>query len=149
MATQDNEKVRIDKWLWAVRIFKTRSQASEACKKSKILVHDEPVKPSYQLKTGETITVKTSPLITRTFQVKGLLEKRVSAKIAVDYVEETTPPEAFEKLKAIKNNPFAVRDRGTGRPTKRDRRTIERLKGIYDNEDRVKLDSDTDEEDED
>jgi ribosome-associated heat shock protein Hsp15 len=124
---EEKRNIRIDKWLWAVRLFKTRSQATEACKKSKVFVQGEPVKPSYTLKIGQSVELKT-PYIIRTFTVKGLLEKRVSAKLAVNFVEETTPPEEFEKLKAIKNNPFAVRDRGTGRPTKRDRRIIQRLK---------------------
>lgn len=127
MEDKINNNIRIDKWLWAVRLFKTRSQATEACKKHRILVNGQPVKPSYTPKIGETVELKTSTFLSRTFEVKGLLEKRVSAKIAVDFVEETTPPEIFEQMAAIRNNPFSVRDRGTGRPTKKDRRQIDDL----------------------
>jgi ribosome-associated heat shock protein Hsp15 len=128
MDLKNKKNIRIDKWLWAVRLFKTRSQASEACKKNRVTIAGEPVKPSYTVKIGETIAVKNSPLITRTFMVKGLLEKRVSAKLAVGFVTETTAPEVFEQLEAIRNNPFGLREKGMGRPTKKDRRQIEQLK---------------------
>jgi ribosome-associated heat shock protein Hsp15 len=124
---EPEKNVRIDKWLWAVRIFKTRSIATDACKKSKVFINDISVKPSHIVKIGEVIAVK-QPFITRTFKVLGMLEKRVSAKLAKDFVEETTPVEEFDKLKAIRNNPLAFRERGSGRPTKKDRRKIERLK---------------------
>jgi ribosome-associated heat shock protein Hsp15 len=121
---------RIDKWLWAVRIFKTRSMASNACKGGKVVIGENSIKPSHMVKIGEEIKINGGPFgpITRTFQVKGLLEKRVSAKLAKEFVEETTPPEEFEKLKALKNSPLGFRERGTGRPTKKDRRKIEQLK---------------------
>jgi len=124
-------KVRMDQWLSAVRVFKTRSQAADACKKGKVLIDGNSVKPSQPVKIGETIQVKMTGIL-RTFLVKGLLAKRVSAKIAVDYVEETTPPEEFERLREIRNNPFALRDRGAGRPTKRERGDLDRLKDIFD-----------------
>lgn len=127
MESKNNEHIRIDKWLWAVRIFKTRNMAANACKKSKVLLNGSNVKPSHTVKIGDVIEVRHS-IITRTFNVKGLLEKRVSAKIAVDYVEETTPPEEFKKLRVIRDNPFAFREKGTGRPTKKDRREITRLR---------------------
>ncbi len=127
MDSNTKNNVRLDKWLWAVRIFKTRSQAAEACKSNKVLVNGEPTKSSYSVKIGETILLK-NPFITRTFLVKGLLEKRVSAKVAVDFVTETTPAEAFEMMTSIKNNRVAIRDRGAGRPTKKDRRLIEKLR---------------------
>ena len=126
----NKSSTRIDKWLWAVRIFKTRSQATDACKKSRVAIEGEPVKPSYSVKIGQSVEVKINSFLTRTFTVRGILEKRVSAKIAVEYVEETTPPEVYEELEAIRNNPFAVRDRGMGRPTKRDRRRTNHLKDI-------------------
>lgn len=129
MESKNNEHIRIDKWLWAVRIFKTRNMAANACKKSKVLLNGRNVKPSHTVKIGDVIEVR-SAIINRTFNVKGLLEKRVSAKIAVDYVEETTPPEEFKKLRVIKDTPFALRERGTGRPTKKDRRITNRLKNI-------------------
>jgi ribosome-associated heat shock protein Hsp15 len=121
------KNIRIDRWLWAVRIFKSRSMASSACKNSKVSINETSVKPSYSVKIGDVIEVKHPP-ITRIFKVIGLLEKRVSAKIAKDFVEEITPEEEFQKLKAIRNNPLAFREKGTGRPTKRDRRNIDRLR---------------------
>ncbi len=123
---EQEKSIRIDKWLWAVRIFKTRSMATNACKNNKVSINETSVKPSHTVKIGDVIEVKHPP-ITRTFKVIGLLEKRVSAKIAKDFVEEITPAEEFEKLKAIRNNPLALREKGTGRPTKRERRKIDRL----------------------
>ncbi len=123
------DKVRMDQWLAAVRIFKTRSQAANACKKGKVIVKGSGVKPSYAVKVGEVIVVKGSP-INRTYRVKGLLEKRVSARLAAGYVEETTPTEELEKLKAVRTFPAGLREKGSGRPTKRERRDIDRLKKI-------------------
>jgi len=128
--TDTNEKIRIDKWLWAARLFKTRSQAAEACKKGKILVNSNDIKPSYTVKIGDTIHVKFPPIM-RTYLVKGLIENRVSAKIALEFVEETTPASELEKLKLAKTTMVAPRERGTGRPTKKERRDIDR---IMDNE---------------
>lgn len=119
--------IRIDKWLWAVRVFKTRNLATEACKNGKIMINGHPVKASHVVKIGEVIEYKSPPII-RTFQVTGLLHKRVSAKIAIDFVKELTPPEEFEKFKAFHDDPLAFRPRGTGRPTKRERRHINNLK---------------------
>lgn len=124
---EQEKSIRIDKWLWAVRIFKTRSMATNACKNSKVFIKETSVKPSHTVKIGDVIAVK-HPQITRTFKVIGLLEKRVSAKIARDFVEEITPVEEFEKLKTIRNNPLAFREKGTGRPTKRERRKIDQLR---------------------
>ncbi len=124
---KDQDRVRMDQWLAAVRIFKTRSQATDACRSGKIVVSGVGVKPSYVVKIGEIVEVRSGPIM-RTYLVKGLLQKRVSAKIAVDFVEETTPPEVFDKLRAIRSNPFGFREKGAGRPTKRDRRMIENLK---------------------
>jgi ribosome-associated heat shock protein Hsp15 len=131
MEIAEQNHVRIDKWLWAVRIFKTRSMATNACKSGKIVIAENPVKPSHIAKIGEEVKINGGPFgpITRTFIVKGLLEKRVSAKIAKDFVEETTPEEEFIKLKALREYPFALRERGTGRPTKKERRITEKLKG--------------------
>lgn len=125
MDLKNEKNIRIDKWLWAVRIFKTRSMAADACKKNKVIADGVNVKPSYTVKVGEVIGVKDF-IITRTFKVKGLLEKRVSAKAAAEYVEETTPPETFNKLKIIRDTSFAVREKGAGRPTKKERRSIEK-----------------------
>ena len=130
----NKDKVRMDQWLTSVRVFKTRSQAAEACKKGKVVINDSSIKPSHLVKVGDSVRVKMSGII-RTYLVKGILAKRVSAKIAVDYVEETTPPEEFERLREIRNNPFALRDRGAGRPTKRERRDLDRLQEFLEDSD--------------
>ena len=124
---KEEDNLRIDKWLWAVRIFKTRSQASEACKKGRILIEDLQVKPSRIIKKGEIVFVK-SPPVTYQFKVLGLLGKRQSAKIVVDYVEDITPEEEKLKLDMKRFSGFEIRDRGIGRPTKRERRLIDQLK---------------------
>ena len=123
---KDN-KVRMDQWLAAVRICKTRSQATELCKSGKIQVNSAPVKPSYAVKPGETVEMKAGP-ITRTFRVVDLAQKRVSAAAAAELVEETTPAKEFDKLRLLRITTFARRERGTGRPTKKERREIDRLK---------------------
>lgn len=119
--------LRIDKWLWAVRIFKTRSLAAEACKKGKVLIDNVQVKPSRVIKVGEIVFLKKPPVI-YSFKVKGLLGKRQSAKIVVDYVEDITPEEEKLKIDMKRFSGFELRDRGVGRPTKRERRLIDDLK---------------------
>ncbi len=119
--------VRMDKWLWAVRIYKTRSKATDACANKKVLINGVPVKPSRPVRVGEAVEVKYPPII-RIYKVVGLLERRVSAKIAVDFVEEITPQEELDKLKRHTTGVFEYRDRGIGRPTKRDLRAIKKLK---------------------
>ena len=118
------ENVRVDKWLWAVRVFKTRSQASEACRKGHVSIGELPVKPSRIIHQGEILKVKKSP-ITRSFKILSLVEKRMSAKLIVDFVEDVTPPEELELLEMQKNMKWTNRERGTGRPTKKDRRELE------------------------
>jgi ribosome-associated heat shock protein Hsp15 len=117
------EPVRIDKWLWAVRIFKTRSQATEACRKGKVSVGNLPIKPSREVHPGEVITVRKSP-VTYSYKVLALAEKRMSAKLAVSYVDDITPPEELETLTLQKQINWISRDRGTGRPTKKERRKL-------------------------
>jgi len=120
------EQVRIDKYLWAVRVFKTRTLASDACKNTRIIVNDTEAKSSRMIRINDKIIIKFPPII-RSFIVIGLLEKRVSASIAVDNIKEITPPEEFEKLNLAKNN-FVQREKGSGRPTKKDRRQINKFK---------------------
>lgn len=122
-----SEGVRVDKWLWAVRLYKTRTMATDACKKGKILVDGEPVKPSRALKIGDVILVRKMPVI-YTYKVTGLLEKRQSAKIAVEHYEDLTPEEEMMKLDANKFFGYEKREKGTGRPTKKDRRIIDNFK---------------------
>lgn len=121
------EKVRIDKWLWAVRIFKTRSLAADECGKGHVTIGDVHVKASRDLKGGEIVKVRVPP-IERHYLVKKLTDKRMSAQLAVDFVEDVTPPETLALLNAVKVYGFEHRDRGIGRPTKRDRRMIDKLK---------------------
>lgn len=123
----EEEKVRIDKWLWAVRIFKTRSLAAEECNKGHVSIGDNHAKPSRELKGGEIVKVRMAP-IERHYLVKQLTDKRMSAQLAVNFVEDVTPPEALALLNAVKVYGFESRPKGLGRPTKRDRRMIDRLK---------------------
>ncbi len=118
------EDVRVDKWLWAVRIYKTRSQASEACRKGHVSIGNLPVKPSRSVHLGEIVKVRKSP-ITRSFKILELSEKRMSAKLTADYLEDVTPPEVLEIEEMQKNMRWLERDRGTGRPTKKDRRELD------------------------
>lgn len=122
-----SEGIRIDKWLWAVRIFKTRSQAGEACKSGKVTINDIPVKPSREVKLDDIITIRLKQL-TKTVQVTELLKNRVAAKFAVNYLADLTPKEEYDKLKIKKETNYEHRQRGFGRPTKKERRLIERLK---------------------
>ncbi|HTX89408.1 MAG TPA: RNA-binding S4 domain-containing protein [Bacteroidales bacterium] len=121
------EGVRIDKWLWAVRIFKTRSLATQACRSGKVKIKEQPVKPSHEIRTGDIITILFPPMI-KTVKVMVPIENRVSAKLVPEYSEDLTPAEEYEKLQVQKGSRFGFRQRGTGRPTKRDRREIEILK---------------------
>ncbi|MDR1756827.1 MAG: RNA-binding S4 domain-containing protein [Culturomica sp.] len=125
--TDHTGKVRVDKWLWAVRIFKTRSLAAEACGKGHIRIGEGPVKASKEIREGEVVRVRMAP-VERHFLVKKITDKRMSAQLAVDFVEDVTPQEVQDLLNAAKVYGFERRDRGSGRPTKRDRRMIDRMK---------------------
>jgi ribosome-associated heat shock protein Hsp15 len=118
--------LRIDKWLWAVRIFKTRTEASEACKKGRILVNNIQAKPSRDIKIGDVVTVKRPP-VNYVYTVIGLIENRQPAKNVHLYTENITPQEELDLLNPQKTTLFVQRDRGSGRPTKKDRRDIDRL----------------------
>ena len=118
--------MRIDKYLWAVRLFKTRTLAADACKSGKILICDVQVKPSREIQVGETFMIKHPPVLF-TYKVKAELNNRVGAKLVPDYMEDRTPPEIHEKLKLIALEKNVIRDRGTGRPTKRERRDLDDL----------------------
>lgn len=122
------DELRIDKWLWAVRIFKTRTMAGDACRAGKVKMDGIAVKPSRALKPGDVIIVSIGPL-TRTIQVKALIHNRVSAKLVPDSLDDLTPPEEYDRIKFMNELNSERRDRGTGRPTKKERRTIDRLKG--------------------
>lgn len=121
------QSVRIDKWLWAVRIFKTRSVAIEACRKGQVKIGGNTVKPSRDVHVGEII-VTTSGEITRTLKVLNLLDRRVGAQAAKEFVEDQTPAAEYEKLRERKFlPPVFVRPKGAGRPTKKERRDLEKL----------------------
>ncbi|MDL2322834.1 RNA-binding S4 domain-containing protein [Bacteroidales bacterium OttesenSCG-928-A17] len=117
-------EVRIDKWLWAVRIFKTRTVAVEACKKNRVNVNDAPAKPSRMIKVGDVIQVRKPP-VTYSFKVIALTANRIGAKLVPDFLENITPPEQYEILELQKISGFVDRARGTGRPTKKDRRDLD------------------------
>jgi ribosome-associated heat shock protein Hsp15 len=118
------EGIRIDKWLWAVRLYKTRSLASEECKKGKVMINGMNVKPSREIKEGETIQVRRPP-ITRSYKVLALAENRMAAKIVPEFMVETTPASELEILEMQKNMSIYHRVRGTGRPTKKERRDLD------------------------
>ncbi len=119
-------EVRIDKWLWAVRIFKTRSKATDACRKGRVIIDDVQVKPSRAAKKGDRVIVKRPPVV-YTYEVKELTEKRLPAKLAVDFAGNLTPQQELDKIKVKKHTVFVRRDPGSGRPTKRERRIMDRM----------------------
>lgn len=122
--------VRIDKWLWAVRLYKSRSIATAACSGGKVRVGGQIIKPARSLRPGEVVSA-TSGEITRTVRVVELIEQRVGAPDAVTCYEDLTPPSEYQKTRLPDFRPILIRSKGQGRPTKRDRRKIERL-GIID-----------------
>lgn len=121
----DKEHIRIDKFLWAVRIFKTRSIAADACTKGRIIIKDTPVKPSRLVSKGEIIIVKKPP-VSYTYRVVEPIENRVSAKLVENYLADLTPEEEKLKLTIHHLGGTGYREKGTGRPTKKERRIIDR-----------------------
>ena len=117
-------EARIDKWLWASRIFKTRTIAAEACKKGRVSINGTQVKPSRMIKPGEVIQVKKPP-VTYSFKVLQAIEKRIGAKLVPEILENVTTPEQYELLEMSRISGFIDRAKGAGRPTKKDRRTLE------------------------
>ena len=117
-------EARIDKWMWATRIFKTRTIAAEACKKGRVTIGGSQVKAARMVRPGDVIQVKKAP-ITYSFKVLQTIEKRVGAKLTPEYLENVTTPDQYELLEMSKISGFVNRARGTGRPTKKDRRELE------------------------
>ncbi|MBS0663884.1 MAG: RNA-binding S4 domain-containing protein [Verrucomicrobia bacterium] len=117
---------RLDKWLWAVRLFRTRSLASAAIAAGSVKVDGRPAKPAREVHPGETITVRQG-LILRTMRVVGVPASRVGAKQVAEYCTDLTPPEEFEKAREQRLQHFLAREKGSGRPTKRERREIDRF----------------------
>ena len=119
-------EVRIDKWMWAVRIFKSRTIAVEACKKNRVMIGGVNVKASRMIKVGDVIQVRKPP-ITFSFKVLALTERRMVAKLDPDYMENVTTPDQYEILEMNRISGFVDRARGLGRPTKKDRRELEQF----------------------
>ena len=118
------ETARIDKWLWAARIFKTRSIAADACKNSRVTINGTSVKPSHMVKAGETVSVRKPP-VTYSFKILKCIEQRVGAKLIPEIYENVTDPKQYEILEMSRISGFVDRARGTGRPTKKDRRSLD------------------------
>jgi len=121
-------EARIDKWLWAVRIFKTRTIAAEACKKGRIMINGSLIKASRMVKPGDVIQVKKPPVI-YSFKILQAIEKRVGAKLVPEVMENVTTPDQYELLEMNKVSGFVDRARGMGRPTKKDRRDLDDFVG--------------------
>ena len=117
-------EVRIDKWLWAVRLFKTRSLAVEACKKGKVTIKDIPAKPSRNIKVGDIVQVKRNPIL-YSFKVLALSENRMNAKLVPEFMQNVTTPDQIELIELGKLAGNTGRARGTGRPTKKERRDLD------------------------
>jgi len=126
----EKEKLRIDKYLWAIRLFKTRTLASDACKAGRVKLTGQNIKPSHEVKVGETYNVSKG-LERKIISVTGVLENRVDAKTAVNFYADLTPVEQTTAFKSMFHAPVLSRDRGAGRPTKRDRREIDDLQEDY------------------
>ncbi len=141
-------EVRIDKWMWATRIFKTRSIAAEACKKGRVMVGGTSVKPSRMIKEGDVIQVRKPP-VTFSFKVLNLTENRMSAKLVPQFMENVTPPDQYEVLEMNRISGFVNRAKGLGRPTKKDRRELEQFTGTDFQEGIDDFDFDFDPDDED
>lgn len=138
---------RIDKWLWAMRVFKTRTIATDACKKGRVMMGGSAVKPSRMVKEGDVVDVRKPP-VTYTFRVKKVTGNRLGAKLVPDYLENITPQSQYDLLEMTKISGFVDRRKGLGRPTKKDSREMSRFKeDSY--ADTFFLDFEDDEDDED
>lgn len=120
------EAVRIDKWLWAVRLYKTRALAMAACRGGHVKVAGHPVKPSREVRVNDLIEAKTGE-INRTVKVLGIIERRVGASAVKEFAEDLTPASEYEKRREPVLEPMFFRPKGTGRPTKKERRSLDKL----------------------
>ena len=125
------EEARIDKWLWAARIFKTRTIAADACKNGRVTVGGTTVKPSRMVKVGETVSVRKTP-VTYSFRILKTIEQRVGAKLLPEIYDNVTPQDQYELLEMNRISGFVDRARGTGRPTKKERRAMDAFLNIED-----------------
>jgi len=126
----EKEKLRIDKYLWAIRAFKTRTLAADACKAGRVKLDGNNIKPSHEIKLGEVYSISKG-IERKVIKITGFLENRVDAKTAVNFYEDITPVEQTQAFKSMFHAPVLIRDRGTGRPTKKDRREIDDLKDDF------------------
>jgi len=117
-------EVRVDKWLWAVRVYKTRSLAAEACKKGKVTYNGQTIKPSHVVKVGEVYQVKRSPVVF-SYKVLALAHNRMAAKLVADFMQDVTTPDQLQLLELNRLAHATGRARGTGRPTKKEKRDLE------------------------
>ena len=144
------EEVRIDKWLWATRIFKTRTIASDACKKGRVTIKGQNVKPSHGIRVGQVVEVRKPP-VTYSFEVLGLIENRVGAKLVPNYLKNVTSRDQLELLEMVKISGFVNRQKGLGRPTKKEGRELAQFTEIaffgFDDFDDDFFDEDEDERD--
>ena len=121
-----NSAARLDKWLWAVRIFRSRSLATDACRAGSVTVHELPAKPGRDVHVGEMVVVRLG-LLQRTLRVVAVPRSRVGAKLVREYCADLTPPEELAKARERSVQQFLEREKGSGRPTKRDRRLLDRF----------------------
>ncbi len=126
----EKDKLRVDKYLWAIRVFKTRTLTADACRAGRVKLEGQNIKPSHEVKIGETYQV-TKGVERRILKVTGLLENRTDAKTAINFYEDQTPVEETHAFKSMFHSPILKRDSGTGRPTKKDRREINDLKDDF------------------
>ena len=129
-----DKKIRIDKWLWMVRLFKTRTMASEACQAGKVKIAGINCKPSREIKYEDEIQVRIGQLL-KSVKVLDIPKSRLPAKQVVDFYEDLTSPEEYERVKMLRTQAVEYRKHGLGRPTKRDRRQLEYLKDFLSNSD--------------
>jgi len=122
--------VRIDKWLWAVRIYKTRSLATAACREGGVTIAGQAVKPSREVKINDLILAKNGD-VTRTIKVLGVLERRVGAQVVKSFAEDLTPKSEYEKPRDPVLQPLFYRPKGAGRPTKKDRRKLGKIEDLF------------------
>ena len=142
------DEVRIDKWMWATRIFKTRTIAADACKKNRVMIGGVNMKPSRMVKVGDVIQVRKPP-ITYSFEVLALTDRRMGAKLVPNYLKNVTTPDQYEILEMNKISGFVNRAKGLGRPTKKDRRELEQFTEPDFSSDDFYFDFDFDSDDED
>ena len=142
------DEVRIDKWMWDTRIFKTRTIAADACKKNRVMIGGVNMKPSRMVKVGDVIQVRKPP-ITYSFEVLALTDRRMGAKLVPNYLKNVTTPDQYEILEMNKISGFVNRAKGLGRPTKKDRRELEQFTEPDFSSDDFDFDFDFDSDDED